>query len=274
MGCGDHWPTCRGHLLPPLDRPDLVIEVTHRYLAAALTAATVALLVVAIVRRRGSGVGGRGGVLRAATLATLLVVAAAVLGAVTVKLALNPAVIVIHKAVAITLLAALASVVIRAGGLGARAATSGAIAPRTFRAARAAAALAFVVVIFGGLTANLPGANVACAGFPLCRNALPPGFDAHVQLAHRVLAYLLFLHLLGLAVAATRRREAWLGRRLAWAAFGVVLAQLLVAAALVTLALPAPLRSLHQGVGILVWLVTFTFAALGRRAVAARRQAG
>ena len=34
LGCGDHWPKCEGHWFPPLDRPDLIIEVAHRYIAA------------------------------------------------------------------------------------------------------------------------------------------------------------------------------------------------------------------------------------------------
>ena len=36
MGCGDHWPLCYGHLFPPMDRPDLVVEWTHRLLASIL----------------------------------------------------------------------------------------------------------------------------------------------------------------------------------------------------------------------------------------------
>src|SRR5205085_1972475 len=34
MGCGDHWPKCYGSFFPPLDRPDLIIEISHRYLAS------------------------------------------------------------------------------------------------------------------------------------------------------------------------------------------------------------------------------------------------
>src|SRR5690349_15418175 len=82
MGCGDHWPKCQGHWFPPLDRPDLIIEVTHRFIAAGLSVAIVALLVTTLLRRGVPGVAGRGGVLRAAVLATTLVVVAALFGAV------------------------------------------------------------------------------------------------------------------------------------------------------------------------------------------------
>src|SRR5690349_11781985 len=120
LGCGDHWPKCQGHWFPPLDRADLIIEVTHRYIAATLSLAIIALLVVALLRRATAGVGGRGGVLRAATLAATLVIVAALFGAVTVKLQLNnKLVIVTHLAIAMTLLAVLVSATMRAGGLGA-----------------------------------------------------------------------------------------------------------------------------------------------------------
>ena len=99
MGCGDHWPKCHGYWVPPFSRPDLIIEVTHRYFAATLSLAIIALLVMAFLRRRTTGVGGSGGVLRAAGLATFLVVAAALFGAATVKLELgNKLVIVTHLA--------------------------------------------------------------------------------------------------------------------------------------------------------------------------------
>src|SRR5918912_678780 len=61
-GCGEHWPTCNGRWVPPMNRPDLVIEVMHRYIAAALVLTAVVIAVVAYLRRREPGVGGPGGV--------------------------------------------------------------------------------------------------------------------------------------------------------------------------------------------------------------------
>jgi heme a synthase len=266
LGCGDHWPKCEGHWFPPLDRPDLIIEVSHRYIAATLSVAIVALLVVALSRRSTPGVRGRGGVLRAASLATTLVVIAALFGAVTVKLELgNKLVIVTHLAIAMTLLAVLVSAVMRAGGLGAASAGVGTASARTWRGARAALALTFVVLVMGAFTAHVPGANASCVGFPLCRGSLVPGGTQHIQLTHRILAFLLFFHLLGVAVGVTRRREASLIIRAAFAAFGLVLVQLVVAAALVEMQLPALVRSLHQAVGTLVWVSVVILAILSRR---------
>ena len=69
----------------------------------------------------------------------LLVVVAALFGAVTVKMELNPAVVATHLAIAMSLLAVLVVIVVRAGGLGSTRVTSG--SRRTFRSARAAAPL-------------------------------------------------------------------------------------------------------------------------------------
>ena len=266
MGCGDHWPKCQGHWFPPLDRMDLVIEISHRWFAATLSLAIVALLVTALMRRRTPGVSGPGGVLRAASLATVLVVTAALFGAVTVKLELgNKLVIVTHLAIAMALLAVLISSAMRAGGLGAASASVGTASEKTWRGARVAVAVTFVVLVLGAFTAHLPGANSSCVGFPLCRGSLLPTGTQHIQFTHRILAFLLFFHLLGLAIAVRRRGEARLIIRAAWIAFATVLTQLVVAAALVEMQLPPLFRSLHQAVGTLVWVAVVALALLSRR---------
>jgi heme A synthase len=266
MGCGDHWPKCHGSWFPPLNRTDLIIEVTHRYFAATLSFAIIALVVLAFVRRKTPGVGGPGGVLRASTLAAVLVVTAALFGAATVKLELgNKVVIVTHLAIAMALLAVLVSAVMRAGGLGAAHASVGTASAKTWRGARVAAGLTFAVLVLGAFTAHLPGANSSCVGFPLCRGSLVPDSTQHIQFMHRILAFLLFFHLLGLAIAVRRRGESSLIIRAAAVAFGAVLAQIVVAAALVEMQLPPVMRSLHQGVGTLVWVAVVVLALLSRR---------
>ena len=284
MGCGDHWPKCHGYWVPPMARQDLVIEVTHRYLAAFLIVSLLLLLAAALRRRREPGVGGRGGVLRAAAVAVVVVVVTALFGAVTVKFG-NPVwATVIHWTLAMTLLATLAVAGMRAGALGGeatratRAASAASAASaagmlgaseRTRRGARIAAALALLAVVLGGLTAKVPDAAVACPSFPLCgSNPAAAAGAAHVQLTHRVLAFLLVGHLVGFVVALRRRRESAVVTRAAWAALGAVLLQLLVAGAMIGMRLPAPLRSLHEAVGVLVWLTSFVLAALAHRAAA------
>lgn len=266
MGCGDHWPKCHGYWFPPFERTDLIIEVTHRYFAATLSFAILGLLALAFLRRKTPGVGGPGGVLRAALLAAVLVVAAALFGAATVKLELsNKLVIVTHLAIAMALIAVLISAAMRAGGLGAAHASIGTASEKTWRGARVAVAVTFAVLVLGAFTAHIPGANSSCVGFPLCRGSLLPSGPQHIQFTHRILAFALFFHLLGMAVAVRRRGESSLIIRAAAVAFGTVVVQIVVAAALVEMQLPAVFRSLHQAVGTLVWIAVVLLALLSRR---------
>ncbi|MGQ0537943.1 MAG: COX15/CtaA family protein [Gemmatimonadaceae bacterium] len=275
MGCGDSWPTCAGAWLPPLERPDLIIEVTHRYIAAALTIVIAALALTAFVRRRMHGFAGLGGVLRPALLAAATVIATALLGAVTVWLHLtNKGVIVAHLTLAMALLAVLLVVIVRAGGLAPRSAalasrTSGtegsSPSGRSTRGALIAAGLVFITIVLGALTANLPGANTACTGFPLCSGSwVPTDSVQHVQYAHRVLAFLLLLHSGALALGVARRGETVLVG-LARLTFVTVLLQIGIAAALVQLRLPWVLRSLHEAVGTLLWLAAAALAIVAVR---------
>ena len=265
LGCGNHWPDCNGYLIPPFDRPDLIIEVLHRYFAAGLTVAIVALLAVAWMRRADTGIAGAGGVVRPAALAAGLVVTAALFGGLIVRLDLqNRYVVVVHVAIAMTLLATLAAAVVRSGGVGS-AAVGGATAGKTWRGARVLAAMLFVVLLLGALVANLPGAASSCTGFPLCRGGTP-GPMQHLQLAHRIVAFLIFFHALGLLIGVTKRGDAQPVRGWARATFALILAQVLLAAALVETGFPLVLRSLHQATGTLVWVVACIFAMLAHRA--------
>ncbi len=265
MGCGDHWPKCNGLWFPPLDNTELIIEITHRWIAAALLVATLALAATAYLHRDQPRIGGRGGVLRAASLAAGLWLAPAILGAITVWLELPPLVVVVHLALAMALLAVLAVTVMRAGGFGASAAEREGVAPRAMRAAFAAATLAFVVVILGGFTANIPGAAPACQGFPLCNGAVvTEGTAQTIHWTHRVLAFLLTLHAVGM-MAAAWKRESRVMRRATTVLLGVIALQIVIAAVLVSTHLPPALQSLHQAVGTVVWLSAVVVAGIARR---------
>src|ERR1700694_2785979 len=73
MACGDHWPDCYGSFTPAPNAPNLLVEISHRYGAAALSLAILALAIPAWRNRRTPGVGGRGGVLGPSLLAIMLV---------------------------------------------------------------------------------------------------------------------------------------------------------------------------------------------------------
>jgi heme A synthase len=265
MGCGDHWPKCNGLWFPPLDNTELVIEITHRWIALGLLATILALLGVAYAHRREPGIGGRGGVLRMAAVAALLWIAPAILGAITVWLELPPLVVVVHLTLALGLLGVLGITVLRAGGFGASGIQPGTVALRSARGALAAAVLAFVVVIMGGFTANIPGAAPACQGFPLCNGRImTDGAAQTIHWIHRVLAFLLTFHVFGMAVASRKRLQPT--ARASAVLLGVIVVQIVIAAILVSTHLPPVLQSLHQAVGTLVWLSAVVVAALAQRA--------
>ena len=260
MGCGDHWPDCYGSFTPADNGPSLLVEISRRYGAAALSLAIIALVVTAWLKRNEPGVSGSGGVLRPSVLAILLVIVAALFGAVTVKMSLNPFVVVTHLAIAMSLLAALVVVVVRAGGLGAG--TVPARYERTLRSSSAAAALTFLILVLGALTANTPGAAVACQGFPWCKEVTVSGAPLYIQVTHRIIAFLLVGHLVGLFLGVRKRAETRAVRNAASAALGIVILQILVGAAMVDMHLPPTLRSLHQAVGTALWISVVTLAAL------------
>jgi cytochrome c oxidase assembly protein subunit 15 len=268
MGCGDNWPKCYGYWFPPFSRPDLVVEVSHRYLASILVITVATMALVAFRHRAEPGVGGRGGVLRSSLGSVGAVLFAAVLGGVTVKMGNAPWATVAHWLVAMTLLALVAATAIRAGALGGSSAATQHGTARAARSARAAAGLSILAVALGGLTAKVSGAAVACTTVPGCgRNPNVEPLGVFIQITHRTLAVLLVLHLLGVVMMMRKRRadEAPVVARAAIVAFGMVILQLVVASSMILLHLPAVLRSLHEATGVAIWLSCFVLAYLARR---------
>ncbi len=269
MGCGENWPKCYGYWFPPFSRPDLVVEVSHRYLASILVLTVSSMALVAFARRAEPGVGGRGGVLRSSLGAVAAVFAAAILGGVTVKMQNAPWATVAHWLVAMTLLAMVATTAIRAGTLGGVASSTQRGSARVARSGRAAAGLAIAAVALGGMTAKFPGAAVGCTTVPLCgRNPLVDATGVYIQMIHRTIAVLLVLHLIGVVMMLRKRRadEAPIVVRAASIALGMVVLQLAVASSMILLHLPPVLRSVHEATGVGIWLSCFTLAYLAHRA--------
>jgi len=194
----------------------------------------------------------------------LLWIAPALFGAVTVFAGNPPWATVVHKLLATSLLAVLAVAAVRAGGLGGDSIRSATGTAKAIGGTTAAAGLALVVVLLGGLTAKLPGAAVACVGFPLCGEGSLGGGGQHVQLTHRILAYLLVLHLISLPMIFRKRGEPKAVITAAWFALALGVLQIVWAGWMVTGGFPAVVRSLHQATGMFIWATTFVMAYLAR----------
>ena len=219
MGCGDHWPLCNGHLFPPLSDIRTVIEWSHRLVAALVSVLVVGLVVLDWQR---------------AWPALALLILQIVLGAVTVKTGLTPAMVILHLATAMLLLAAL---IVAARGLP--------DSPGLRSGSAVLLALTFVTVVFGALTANL-GAMASCGGFPLCSGQLIPtgGPLAWIQWIHRLLAYSLAGYLIWWGARAPRP---------ALPLLGIVLLQITIAATMIAFGFPGALQGTHAAVGAGVW---------------------
>lgn len=269
MGCGDNWPKCYGYWIPPFNRPDLIVEVSHRYLASILTLTVLSLAFFAFKNRREPGVSGRGGPMRSAFGAVGAVFTAAILGGVTVKMGNAPWATVAHWLVAMTLLAMVAMTAMRAGALGGASAKIQRGTNRAKRSGFGAALLAIFAVALGGLTAKYPGAAVGCTTVPMCgANPSVEPAGVHIQLTHRTIAVMLVLHLIGMVMMLRKRRaeEAPVVVKAAYIAFGMVVLQLVVASSMILFHLPPVLRSLHEATGVGIWLSCFALAYLARRA--------
>jgi heme a synthase len=229
LGCGDHWPLCNGHLLPPLDDIGTVIEWSHRLVASLVSLLVIALAIVDWRMKRTTA----HPLKRPTAVALILLIIQVLLGAITVKTGLTPVLVVLHLGTALLLLAALLV-----------AATSGvfALRPRALPIVQ----LAFATLLLGGLTANL-GAAAACAGFPLCNGQvwITAGPLAWLQWTHRLFAYSLALVALVWAARSARRGPTIV--------LLIVLAQITLGASAVVLGLPAGVRAAHVATGAAVW---------------------
>jgi heme a synthase len=274
LGCGDDWPRCNGEWIPTFTLETL-IEYTHRLLAAGIGIVILSVIGYAILRRHAPGVGGKGGMLRPLVLVAFLLVFQAGLGAITVRLELPTAVTVAHFITAMIFMATLIVAAARGGAFGNVGGNTSPTASRAATWAMTGAAVGLIVVAFGALTANTPGAPAACTGFPLCNGQLMPASarTAEIHWAHRLAAFTVFFVAIAATVAAKRNGAAKPVVRAGVTAISLIIAQLVVAAMLVLLRLPQELQALHLAVGAAVWFALVVWAVLAHMDTRARAPA-
>jgi cytochrome c oxidase assembly protein subunit 15 len=265
MGCGDDWPLCNGQIIPSLSDTATFIEWSHRLVALGVSALVVGVAVLGYLQRQDPKVSGPGGPLRPAVLALVLMLVQVLLGAITVWLELPATAVILHLGTAMGMVAALLVAGLNAGQHQVSSGWTGAAS--TWRSAVVALGLAGVAVLMGGLTANM-GAAGACMGFPLCNGQIFPtgaeGGLAHIHWLHRLVAYGLALHLIGMAVRAARRKAPTVIRRATMVAMAVTVVQIVVGAGMMLSVLQAHWRVTHVAAGTAVWVAMVVFAWYAR----------
>ncbi|MGI8423708.1 MAG: COX15/CtaA family protein [Chloroflexota bacterium] len=268
LGCPD-WPTCHGRLLPPLETTAL-IEYTHRLLGAITSALILAVPAGAFWARREWRF-----LLPAVALPALLALQVA-LGALVVRLELDPLAVLIHLGFALVILGGMVWLTI-AEATDPQIVSDSHFVGRSLTPLLAAlAALTFALLLTGGVT-RATGASWACRGFPGCdvpREALAsmgqPATLVAIHQVHRAMAYLIaFLGLLA-AVVVWRARDG-APRTAAAALAGSLAAQVTIGALAVSTGLPAVLRGGHVAGAAAVWAATVSLVALEARSQRGRR---
>ena len=263
LGCPD-WPTCHGRLVPPLEFT-AIVEYTHRLLGAITSGLILAVPCGALIARRA-----RRFIAPALALPALLVVQIA-LGALVVRLELDPLAVLIHLGFALLILGGMVWLTVLEAPEGALVDTPalrahGSLVPWL----SGLAALTFALILAGGVT-RASGASWACRSFPGCDAPIEaltalgePAVLVTIHHTHRGLAYLVALGAGAAAVVVWRRRSGAL-RVAALALLAAVLAQIAIGALAVILGLPAALRGAHVAGAAAVWAATIALVSLEAR---------
>jgi len=100
LGCGESWPLCKGAVLPSLNNPEVVIELTHRLFNSVVGVFILGLAIVAWTKYRTER-----NIVLLSTTSFVALIAQVLLGMVTVTTSLNPIVSDAHLALASAILA-------------------------------------------------------------------------------------------------------------------------------------------------------------------------
>jgi heme A synthase len=265
LGCGSDWPFCNGRPYPPAD-VHAIIEWSHRGVGIVTGVLIIATVVMAWVVFRS-----RRPVVAWLSSASLIgVVGEGALGRVVVAQDLAPWLVLVHLALAMTILGFLI-----AGAVMAMPRADG-VPDIAYRSLAAVAAGATFLMLLTGSTVVASGADETCHSWPLCGSGL--GFDfgganAYTML-HRGAVLVIGLLLLHVLSTAFRRWRAAPGMRLV---AGVTLAAFSLQVAVgagAALTNGAFFNGLHVALATLVWSGVLTTALLtlprADRAVEAR----
>ena len=268
-GCQDRWPLCEngaaGGLLPRWEH-HMIVEWTHRWVAAFVGVLALATAVTAWRAKKGPHRPARSVVVPAVT-AVVLVTAQAYLGRMVVKEELDADLVALHLANAMAVIAMLAVVAVHArpaARAGDGPARPGAARPAAWtRLVGAGAGLSLLVLLLGSSVHN-----EYVGGWPLVDGKIVPDLSTRVvavHYAHRVAAGVMAVYAAWLAMQVVRRRrprgEVILVHT---AAAGVLANALLGAAHVVTEVSSSGIVVAHLAVASITWTCLVLATLLAR----------
>jgi cytochrome c oxidase assembly protein subunit 15 len=285
LGCGPEgagsqgWPLCGGRVVPLIDA-NMIIEYSHRILAAVLAISIGLLAFLARRRYRDNRP-----LVRVTTAAFGLVLFQAALGGLTVEKGLKEELVAAHLGVAMLQIGLLILAAYLAGGPAEAASPSArrlASTPQVLRVLSVAATGAVLATIVAGgymsaselkgTSEQSQGVHTACGNeFPSCGGEFMPfgrSRQLDIHLTHRAFMYLasaLVLTLLAAALRLRRQIDPLLVRTVA-AATGVLAVQVLLGALNVWLGEHAWLIVIHLTVGTLLWCTLVLVSLIALRA--------
>ncbi len=258
-GCGEHWPTCHGELIPRSPRVQTIIEYTHRLTSGVLGPAVIGLVVWAFL-----GAGRRRVVRICASLTLFFVVVEALVGAGLVLRELVADDDSVARAIVIALHLGNTLLLTGAGALtawfGAGRSWPGLGQPFAWRTALWIALLGIALSSMTGAVTALgdtlfPVPPTTDGGmFARLTDDLSPG--AHFLVRLRVVHPLVAVVAAGFLLWLAGRFEGGTVGRLARVLSGLVWLQVLAGALNIALRAPGSLQLLHLLLAQLVWIVT------------------
>ena len=262
-GSGDacpDWPLCHGQLIPPLDYHTM-LEYSHR-----LSATVVGLLVVIALYLAWRHYRGSRPALISTSAATILVIAAAILGGLTVLSELTWWVRLIHLGLAEFVVASMA-VAWLSGGTGGNASLPDGTERTRVKFDRtlmwATLGGVMVMILYGSFIVGA-GYGSSCGSWPMCQGwGIPRGIAFEAHMGHRYLAVIVFALVAGMGHVAWRRGA--VDGELRWLTVltgGFLVVEILVGAFTVWLGFTAAMKSLHLTVATLMWASAVLLAAV------------
>lgn len=248
LGCPD-WPLCHGRVIPPAEF-EVLIEYTHRLVAAVVGVLVVAMAVMAWRSYRHVPQ-----IIVAMAAALAVLVAQVILGGVTVLQELPSSIVMAHLGTGLALLALLVIATIFSFVREAKP-QPWSSALRGFTGLALFAAVATFTVMLVGAYVSGRDASLACGDWPLCNGAVIPegGHEVAAHFLHRVLVVGLGFVLLAVAV------QAWRSQRhneplllISTAGLGLFFVQVLVGAGNIWSSLEPAVTAAHLALGAALW---------------------